>query len=67
MTAIAATVTEFGSGERGQHDVRELQQLDPAGELQDAFESFDDCKSLGDQLQQSVPDIARPDHPFRMT
>jgi membrane protein implicated in regulation of membrane protease activity len=54
MTAIAATVTTAISAAANAVNTtyEKLQQLDPAGELQDAFENADDCKSLGDQLEQ---------------
>jgi methyl-accepting chemotaxis protein len=54
VTAIAATATNAISAAANAVNTtyENLQQLEPAGELRDAFESSDDCKSLGDQLEQ---------------
>lgn len=53
VAAIAATVTGAISAAASAVDttLKDLQGLDPAGELQDAFEDSDDCNSLGDQLE----------------
>lgn len=50
--AIAGVVTSAiaTAGNAVDHTYQELRQLDPAGELSDAFENSDDCKSLEDRL-----------------
>jgi len=52
LTAIAATVSTAVSAAANAVNTtyENLKGLDPAGELQDAFENSDDCNSLGDQL-----------------
>ena len=54
VTEIAATVSAaVSTAANGVNTtVRNLQELDPAGELQDAFENSDDCESLRDQLAE---------------
>jgi hypothetical protein len=53
VTAIAATVSTAVSAAANAVNTtyQDLQGLDPAGELGDAFENSDDCKSLQDQLE----------------
>jgi membrane protein implicated in regulation of membrane protease activity len=52
LTAIAATVSTAVSAAANAVNTtyQNLQGLDPAGELRDAFENSDDCNSLQDQL-----------------
>jgi methyl-accepting chemotaxis protein len=52
VTAIAAEVSSAVSAAASAVNTtyQDLRGLDPGGELQDAFENSDDCKSLGDQL-----------------
>jgi hypothetical protein len=54
VTAIAAEVSTAVSAAANAVNTtyQDLQGLDPEGELQDAFENSDDCKSLGDQLAE---------------
>lgn len=54
-TAVAGTVTTAIATGANAVDMtfQELRQLDPAGELQDAFESSDECKALEDQLERN--------------
>jgi membrane protein implicated in regulation of membrane protease activity len=56
-TAIAAEVTTAISAAANAVNTtyQDLQNLDPAGELRDAFEDSDDCNSLGDQLEDIRP------------
>ena len=53
VTAIAAQVSTAVSAAANAVNTtyQDLQGLDPAGELGDAFQSSDDCQSLQDQLQ----------------
>jgi hypothetical protein len=52
--AIAGTVTTAISTAAAAVNTtyQNLRQLDPAGELQDAFENSDECKQLEDQLER---------------
>lgn len=54
VAAIAATVLTAVSN--ASHAVQstftKLRELDPAGELQDAFDNADECKSLRDQVDE---------------
>jgi membrane protein implicated in regulation of membrane protease activity len=53
VTAIAATVsTAVSAAANAVNTVyQDLQGLDPAGELREAFEGSEDCDALGEQLQ----------------
>jgi phage-related protein len=54
LTEIAATVSTAVSAAANAVNTtyQNLQGLDPAGELRDAFENSDDCNALGDQLAE---------------
>jgi membrane protein implicated in regulation of membrane protease activity len=54
-TAVAGAVTTAVATAANAVDMtyQNLRQLDPAGELQDAFENSDECKSLEDQLSRN--------------
>jgi hypothetical protein len=54
ITAIAAEVTAAVSAAANAVNTtyRDLQGLDPGGELRDAFENSDECQSLRDQLDE---------------
>jgi membrane protein implicated in regulation of membrane protease activity len=54
LPAIAAQVsTAISAAANAVNTVyQDLQGLDPAGELRDAFENSDDCNALGDQLNE---------------
>jgi membrane protein implicated in regulation of membrane protease activity len=55
VAAVAGKVTTAVSVAANAIDMtyQELRQLDPSGELQDAFESSEECKSLQDQLERN--------------
>lgn len=49
----SAVLTAVSNGANALNSTyQSLQGLDPAGELKDAFENSDDCKSLRDQLDE---------------
>jgi methyl-accepting chemotaxis protein len=54
VTAIAAEVSTAVSAAANAVNTtyQDLQGLDPAGELSDAFQNSEDCQALGDQLNE---------------